>query len=144
MVFNQLTIIIIFILSMFLLATIESLIVFPQSRTLFRFRGCHSWDRIRRWHGLKNRSNSRTKPVSDVLLTISRGQEWAKFCEHVMLTDRGNWLRVGFLIVSKHIVLWCLNTFSFHSYLVFYFDFSFFFFVFLGLIIRWTRIGKLY
>lgn len=44
MVFNQLTIIIIFILSMFLLATIESLIVFPQSRTLFRFRGCHSWD----------------------------------------------------------------------------------------------------
>lgn len=47
--------------------------------------------RIRRWHGLKNRGNSRTKPVSDVLLTISRGQGWAKFCEHVMLTGRGNW-----------------------------------------------------
>lgn len=61
----------------FNLTTIEtnSFNRFPQSRTLFRFRGCRSCGiRIRRWHGLKNRGSSRTKAVSDVLLTISRGQ----------------------------------------------------------------------
>lgn len=78
----------------FNLTTIEtnSFNRFLQSRTLFRFRGCRSCGiRIRRWHGLKNRGSSRTKAVPDVLLTISRGQGWAKFCEHVMPTDRGNW-----------------------------------------------------